>query len=119
MLLRRLDRLAQLRHQQPHALAGGVGQKRLGRLVPVMSRQCESAPVNGQKRTTAQQRERLQRVMRPQMDITPRGMMAAHLQQGEVERAEPFTDGCELCRQPGIAAEEHAVTGRADDHRGP
>jgi hypothetical protein len=84
-----------------------------------MARQGECAPMHRQEGTAAQQIQRVERVLGSEMHVAPRRMVAADLQHHEVEPAEALADRAVLRRQAGIAAEEHRVPRRADDHRRP
>ncbi len=67
----------------------------------------------------AQQRERLQRILRSEVDVAPGGMECAYLEHHEIERAEAFADRAILRRETGVAAEENRVPLRMDDERRP
>ena len=51
--MRRLDRFAEPRHDEPRAGFRRELQQRLGGLVPGMQREIERAPVHGQQRPAA------------------------------------------------------------------
>src|SRR5262245_6845535 len=115
--MRWLHRLAELWHDELHAGARRELEEYFGRLVPRVHRQAESAPVDRQERSPAQQGERLQRILRPEMHVSPGWMQPAHLQHDEVERPKPLANNLVLGGKAGVAAQEHRVAGRAYDER--
>jgi hypothetical protein len=117
--LRRLDRLAQPRHQQRHALRRTARQQGLGGFVPGMERQAEGAPVHRQERTAAEQPPGFERVVRAEVDVAPRRVEGADLEHHQVEGPEPRADVGVLRGESGVAAEEDRMPRPANDHRGP
>ena len=110
-----LDRFADPRHQQRLASPRAGRIQRFGRLVPGVHRQAEGAPVHRQERRAAEQVERLERVVRAEVDVAPSRVERADFEHHQVEAAEALADARVFAGQPGIAAEEHAMPRRLDD----
>src|SRR5258708_5504491 len=84
-----------------------------------MHGQAERAPMHGQKSAAAEQRQRLEGVLRSEMNVAPGGVEGAYLQHHEIKRPQPVTDVPILASKAGIAAEKHGVSFRAEYERGP
>ena len=107
--VRRLDRLAEPRHDELRAalsgasvssVSAGWSQACIARLnVP----QC-----TGRKAPPPSSASAFSAFSRPEVDVAPGGMEGADLEHHEVERAEAFADRPILRREAGVAAEEHA-----------
>ena len=67
----------------------------------------------------AEQRERLEGVLRPEVNVAPRRVIGADLEHHEIEGAVSLANRRVLRRQACVAAEEDRVAGRADHHRRP
>jgi hypothetical protein len=93
------------------ALAGRELEQGLGRLVPGVHAEVEGAPVHGQEAASPEQSQRRERVLRPEVDVSPGGVKGAHLQHDEIEGAEAGADLLVLGGEPGVAAEEHRCFG--------
>src|SRR5258706_11201505 len=116
---RRLDRSPEPRHEQARAALRALLEEDLRRLIPRVHRETERAPMHGKERAAAEQRVRLQRVLRAEMHVAPRGMPGADLQHHEIERPKPLPNGGVFGRESRIPAEEDAVVRRAHHERGP
>ena len=98
---------------------GASLSKDLRRLIPWVHCEAERAPMNGQERAAAEQRQRLQRIVRPEVNVAPGGMERADLEHDEIERPEPFADRPIFRCEARVAAEEDRVPPRANHERGP
>src|SRR5262245_60522919 len=71
---RGLEGFAEPRHDDFCATPGCELEQGFDRLVPGVKREVEGAPVNRQKATAAEQRQRLERIFRTQVNVAPGGM---------------------------------------------
>ena len=72
-----LDRCADLGHHQVHIAARCELHQTLCRLVPIVNREIEGAPMDGEKASTAEKRERLEGVVRSEVNVAPGRMKRA------------------------------------------
>ena len=79
------DRVAKPRHDELRIALRAKLEQRLRRLVPGVHGETERSPVDGKKGPAAQQRERLECVRGPEMDVTPSRMERSDLEHHEVE----------------------------------
>src|SRR5262245_44303368 len=101
------------------AALGSFGNQRLGRIIPSVKREIESAPMNRQKASSAEQRERLQSVFGTEVDVAPSGMKGSDFEHDEIENAELGFDLGKLFGEARIAAEEERVARTAHAERRP
>ncbi len=94
----RFDRFAESRHHELRARFLAKRQQFLGGLIPGMHGQAEGAPMHRQKRATAEQRQRFERVLRSEMNIAPSRMKGADFQHHQVERPKPVANQLVLAR---------------------
>ena len=106
----RFSRFAQTRHDELRSGFRRQLQQGLRRLIPGVQRQTERTPVHRQERTAAQQRVRLERIFRSQVNVALCRMKGADLDHDQIERPEARANFSILGREPGIAAEEYGVT---------
>jgi hypothetical protein len=62
--------------------------------------------MHGQQLATAEQAEGLERMLRAEVNVTPRFVERAHLEQHQIERAETLLDLAVLGRKPGVPTED-------------
>src|SRR5690606_34327441 len=82
-------------------------------------RETERAPVHRQERALAEQGPGFERIFRAEVDVTPGRMERADLEHHQVEWAETLADRGVFGRESRVAAEEHRMPPRPDDHRRP
>jgi hypothetical protein len=97
----------------------GEREQRLCRLVPGVEREVEGAPVNGEQRAAAEERQRLECVGRTEVDVAPGRVPGADLEHHQIEGREPRTNRGKLGCEPGVSGKEHAAVLGSDHPRRP
>src|SRR3954465_605602 len=101
--------LARSRDDDRHAACRRGGDRLLGRRIPGMERQVESAPVYREQEPPTEILVRADRLFRRHVDVLPGPIAGADLDEREIERAVRRSCRLEAIEVSAVAAEEHAM----------